>query len=80
VVIVEENKARTDRLRRFAEIYLTKMKGKPYMEIRTRYDAMTEAKLEVGEREFAEIYIDAGKLDHLLHPEDHPANSVTPIS
>ena len=46
------------------------------MEIIARYDAMTEAKLELGEREFAENAIDAGKLDELLHPENHP---VTPL-
>ena len=46
------------------------------MEIIARYDAMTEAKLELGEREFAENTIDAGKLDTLLHPEKYP---LTPL-
>ena len=63
-------------MRLFAEIYSTKIEAKPFMEIIARYDAMTEAKLELGEREFAENAIDAGKLDELLHPENHP---VTPL-
>lgn len=41
---------------------------------------MTEAKLETGERELAENFVDAGKLDHLLHPEKHGATPVTQIS
>lgn len=47
------------------------MEAKPYMEIRARYDSMTEAKLEVKEREFAENFVDSGKLDQLLQPENH---------
>ena len=70
----KENKASADRLKNFAEIYQVKMKAKPYIEISTRYDSMTEAKLDVIEREKAEIWIDAGKIDELLHPnEDRPA-------
>ena len=56
----------------FAEIYTKKIEAKPFMEIIARYDAMTEAKLELGEREFAENTIDSGKLDSLLHPEKYP--------
>jgi hypothetical protein len=41
---------------------------------------MTEAKLETDEREFAENSIDAGKLDHLLHPEKHNGSPITSIS
>lgn len=67
-----ESKERTDRLRLFAEIYTTKLAAKPYMEIMARYDSMTEAKLEVGEREFAEESVDSGKLDELLNPEKYP--------
>ena len=71
-----ESKEGTDRLRLFAEIYSTKIVARPSMEIIARYDAMTEAKLELGEREFAENTIDAGKLDTLLHPEKYP---ITPL-
>ncbi len=71
-----ESKEGTDRLRLFAEIYSTKIEARPSMEIIARYDAMTEAKLELGEREFAENTIDAGKLDTLLHPEKYP---ITPL-
>ena len=63
-------------MRLFAEIYTAKIAAKPFMEIIARYDAMTEAKLELGEREFAENTIDAGKLDTLLHPEKYP---LTPL-
>jgi hypothetical protein len=72
-----ENEASNDRLRRFAETYIAKMKAKPYIEISTRYASMTEAGLSVSEREKAEIFIDAGKIDHLLHPEDHTAAVIT---
>lgn len=68
-----EGKEGTDRLRLFAQIYSAKVAAKPFMEIIARYDAMTEAKLELGEREFAENSIDAGKLDELLNPENYPA-------
>lgn len=67
----KEQSESTDRLRRFAEIYKTKMDAKPYMEIRARYDSMTEAKLQSGEREMAENFVDIGKLDQLLHPENY---------
>ena len=50
------------------------------MEIIARYDAMTEAKLELGEREFAENTIDAGKLDMLLHPENYPASPLKAVA
>jgi hypothetical protein len=79
VVKIKESIASTDRLRRFAEIYQAKMVENPYFEITARYDSMTEAKLETDEREFAENSIDAGKLDHLLHPEKHRASPVTSI-
>ena len=71
-----ESKEGTERLRLFAEIYMAKIAAKPFMEIIARYDAMTEAKLELGEREFAENTIDSGKLDTLLHPENYP---ITPL-
>lgn len=50
------------------------------MEIIARHDAMTEAKLELGEREFAENTIDAGKLDTLLHPENYPASPLKAVA
>ena len=71
-----ESKEGTDRLRLFAEIYTKKVEAKPFMEIIARYDAMTEAKLELGEREYAENTVDAGRLDTLLHPEKYP---ITPL-
>ena len=77
---IEKSSASTDRLRLFAEIYQAKMVKNPYIEIMARYDSMTEAKLDTGEREFAENSIDSGKLDHLLHPEKHAATPVTQIS
>jgi hypothetical protein len=55
------------------------MDAKPYMEIRARYESMTEAKLDIQEREFAENYVDTGKLDHLLHPELHLPAEPKPI-
>jgi hypothetical protein len=61
----------TERLRRFAEIYKVKMDAKPYMEIRARYDSMSEAKLITSERVHAENLVDTGKLDELLHPENY---------
>ncbi len=75
-----ESREGTDRLKRFAEIYSTKIEAKPFMEIIARYDAMTEAKLELGEREFAENTIDAGKLDTLLHPENYPASPLKAVA
>lgn len=69
MIKIIESEARTGRLRLFAEIYQAKVAAKPFMEIIARYDAMSEAKLEVGEREFAENTIDAGKFDTLLNPE-----------
>lgn len=68
-----ESKEGTERLKLFAEIYMIKMAGRPYMEIKARYDAMTEAKLELGERKFAEASVDAGRLDQLLNPEKYSA-------
>ena len=67
----KEKSESTERLKRFAEIYRARMEAKPYMEIRTRYDAMTDAKLIVAERELAENYVDTGKLDQLLNPENY---------
>ena len=67
-------------MRLFAEIYSTKIKARPVMEIIARYDSMTEAKLELGEREFAENTIDAGKLDMLLHPENYPASPLKAVA
>jgi hypothetical protein len=61
----------TERLRRFAQIYKVKMDAKPYMEIRARYDSMSEAKLIISERVHAENLVDTGKLDELLHPENY---------
>ena len=70
---VEKNKefdeASMGRLRRFAEIYRERMKGRPYMEILARYDSMTEAGLLVGEREQADVYLDTHRLNELLYPE-----------
>ena len=80
MIKIEKSSASTARLRLFAEIYQAKIDAKPYIEIRARYDSMTEAKLETGERELAENFVDAGKLDHLLHPEKHGATPVTQIS
>jgi hypothetical protein len=80
VVKIKESVASTDRLRLFAEIYQDKMDAKPSIEITARYASMTEAKLETDEREMAENFVDAGKLDHLLHPEKHRVTPVTPIS
>lgn len=80
MIKIEKSEASTDRLRRFAEIYETKMAAKPFIEIMARYGAMTEAKLETDEREMAENFIDTGKLDNLLHPEKHNGRPVTPIS
>ncbi|HMJ09350.1 MAG TPA: hypothetical protein VK468_10120 [Pyrinomonadaceae bacterium] len=79
MIKIQENSASSDRLRRFAEIYQVKMDAKPYMEIRARYESMTEAKLDIQEREFAENYVDTGKLDHLLHPELHLPAEPKPI-
>ncbi len=70
----------SDRLRLFAEIYTARMAGKPYMEIRARYDSMTEAKLEVKEREFAEKMVDTGKLDEILHPENYQLTAFKKIA
>ena len=67
-------------MRLFAEIYSTKIEARPSMEIIARYDAMTEAKLELGEREFAENTIDAGKLDTLLHPENYPGSLLKAVA
>jgi hypothetical protein len=78
--VIKENDARTNRLKLFAEIYRTRMQTKPFMEIRTRYDSMTEAGLEVDERELAENYLDTGKLEELLHPENRPEKTVKSIS
>lgn len=64
----------------FAQIYSTKIAAKPFMEIIARYDAMTEAKLELGEREFAENSVDAGKLDMLLHPENYPPTPLKAVA
>ena len=50
------------------------------MEIIARYDSMTEAKLELGEREFAENTVDAGKLDTLLHPENYPTQPLKAVA
>ena len=74
-----ESKEGTERLRLFAEIYSAKVEARPVMEIIARYDAMTEAKLELGEREFAENTIDAGKLDMLLHPENYPVSPLKAV-
>ncbi len=57
------------RLKRFAEIYRERMKTRPYMELIARYDSMTEAKLLVGEREMADMYLDTHRLNELLYPE-----------
>ncbi len=67
-------------MRLFAEIYSAKVEARPVMEIIARYDAMTEARLELGEREFAENTIDAGKLDMLLHPENYPASPLKAVA
>jgi hypothetical protein len=67
-----------DRLKRFAEIYQAKMDAKPYMEIRARYESMTEAKLVSGEREFAENIVDVGKIDQLLNPEKYRPIALKP--
>ena len=67
-------------MRLFAEIYRTKIEAKPFLEIVARYDAMTEAKLELGERVFAENAIDAGKLDELLNPENYPVSPLKAVA
>lgn len=67
-------------MRLFAEIYSTKIAARPSMEIIARYDSMTEAKLELGEREFAENTVDAGKLDTLLHPENYPTSPLKAVA
>ena len=64
----------------FAQIYSAKIEARPSMEIIARYDAMTEAKLELGEREFAENTVDAGKLDTLLHPENYPTQPLKAVA
>lgn len=70
VIVVNKNdvEEKTARLKLFAEIYVEKMKANPFMKMSARYDAMTEAKLAVSERELAEGYLDSSKLDQLLHP------------
>lgn len=56
------------RLKLFAEIYQTKMDAKPFLTVSACYNAMTEAKLAVSERELAEEYVDTGRLQELLDP------------
>ncbi len=75
-----ESKEGTDRLRLFAQIYSAKIEARPSMEIIARYDSMTEAKLELGEREFAENTVDGGKLDMLLHPENYPTQPLKAVA
>jgi hypothetical protein len=57
------------RLKLFAEIYRAKMDARPYMEILARYGAMTEAKLLVGERTKADLYLDTHRFNELLYPD-----------
>ncbi|HEY2866752.1 MAG TPA: hypothetical protein VGJ02_06650 [Pyrinomonadaceae bacterium] len=60
---------RKERLKRFAEIYKAKMAADPYMEILARYDSMTEAGLQLAERELADLYLDTHRLNELLYPQ-----------
>ena len=65
---MEEATSSTLRLKRFAEIYRTKMAAQPFMEIIARYQAMTEAGLLVSEREKADLYLDTHRFNELLYP------------
>ena len=65
---LEEAKASTARLKRFAEIYKAKMAGNPFMEILARYDSMTEAHLTAREREKADLFLDTHRFNNLLYP------------
>jgi hypothetical protein len=64
----EEITTSAGRLKRFAEIYKTKMAAGPFMEIIARYSSMTEAGLLVGEREKADLYLDTHRFNELLYP------------
>jgi hypothetical protein len=65
---LKERSQSASRLKRFAEIYRTKMAARPFMEIIARYQSMTEAGLTVREREMADLYLDTHRFNDLLYP------------
>ena len=65
---LQEVKASTARLKRFAEIYKEKMANRPSMEILIRYGSMTEAGLTAREREKADLFLDTHRFNDLLYP------------
>ena len=71
---IDESSAR---LKKFAEIYQSKMAEKPFMEIIVRYDSMSEAGLTVNERIQGDFFLETNRLSELLDP--NAASPVKPV-